>query len=77
MMLTTLILPLMLQVGPDPARPDTDFAAEVQNRPPREQSVIDAGKRRARPLPQHALNPRRMTRGCAPASARCGAMPRW
>jgi Flp pilus assembly protein TadD len=42
MMLTTLILPLMLQAAPDAARSDTDFAAELQDRQPRTSSVIDA-----------------------------------
>lgn len=43
MMLTAIVLPLLLQVGPDPnsgAMPD--YAAEVQNRPPLESSMIDA-----------------------------------
>lgn len=50
MSLTALILPLLLQVGPDPARATPDYAAELQDRPPREQSIIDA------PQPQSWLS---------------------
>lgn len=38
-MLTSLIIPLMLQAAP--VRTDTDFAAEVQDRAPRPSGVID------------------------------------
>ena len=43
MPLTSLVLPLLLQVGFDPTRGAIpDYSAEVQDRPPREASVIDA-----------------------------------
>ncbi|MFZ9394563.1 MAG: hypothetical protein ACO25F_00710 [Erythrobacter sp.] len=43
MPLTSLLLPLLLQVGFDPTRGAIpDYSAEVQDRPPRESSNIDA-----------------------------------
>lgn len=43
MPLTTVLLPLLMQVGFDPTRGAIpDYSAEVQDRPPRASSVIDA-----------------------------------
>jgi|GEM_PF-5116023 len=43
MFFTATLLPLMLQAGLDPTRGGVpDYSADIQDRPPRELSIIDA-----------------------------------